>query len=286
MTQNTIHSLSNSNTTAATVVTGIQFTGSTANVVERNLIHSLSSATSSAAAEVNGIRVAGGTTVYRNNMIALGAGITNALGAAATNSTTGINGINEFLGTNSFFHNSVYIGGGPTAGSGASYAFNGSQTVNTRSFRDNIFFNARSNGGATGKHYAVKINGSAPNPTGLTINNNLYFANGVGAVFGFFNSLDVANLAAWKVAVGQDALSFEATPSTSTRPTPRRTSISTRPTRRWRRATARTSASPTTSTAKPAAGLTPVDIGADAGNFFGLDLAPPAIYFTPLGNTS
>lgn len=288
VTQNTIHGLSNSNTTAATIVTGIQFTGGSANVVARNLIYGLTSATTSASAEVNGIRVAGGTTVYRNNMIALGDGIANALGSVATNSgTTGLNGINEFLGTNSFFHNSVYIGGSPTAGGGASYAFNGTQTVNTRSFRDNIFFNARSNGGsATGKNYAVKINGTTPNPTGLTINNNLYFANGVGAVFGFFNSLDVANLAAWKVAVGQDAASFESDPQYLD-PTNAAPDLHLHPT------------NPTVAEGNGAdlgviddfdgqtrSGLTPVDIGADAGNFSGLDLAPPGIVFTALGNTS
>ena len=91
-------------------------------------------------------------------------------------------------------------------------SFNGTQTVNVRSFRDNIFFNARSNGAATGSNYAVKINGTAPNPTGLTINNNDYFANGTGAAFGFFNSLNVANLAAWRTAVGQDVGSFESNP--------------------------------------------------------------------------
>ena len=93
------------------MVTGIQFTGATANLVERNLIYGLTVATNSAAAEVNGIRVAGGTTVYRNNMIAIGAGIANAIGTGST--TGGINGINEAAGTNSFFHNSVYIGGSP-----------------------------------------------------------------------------------------------------------------------------------------------------------------------------
>ena len=40
----------------------------------------------------------------------------------------------------------------------------------------------------------------ANHPAGLTLNNNDYHANGTGAVFGFFNSLDVANLAAWRVA--------------------------------------------------------------------------------------
>ncbi len=285
--QNTIFSLSNTNATAASVVTGIQFTGATGNVVARNLIYGITSATNSATAEVNGIRVAGGTTIYRNNMIVVGRTTANAIGAAASNvGTTGVNGINEALGTDSFFHNSVYVGGSPTAGTGASYAFNGAQTVNTRSFRDNIFFNARSNSGATGKNYAVKINGTTPNPTGLTINNNVYFSNGSGAVFGFFNSLDVANLAAWKTAVGQDANSFESNPQYLD-PT---------------NATPDLHINPAVSTViegngadvgvtddfdgQTRATLTPVDIGADAGNFMGVDLSPPVISYTAFGNTT
>ena len=211
--QNTIFNLNNTNTTLATVVTGIQFTGSTNNTVERNLIYGLSSATTSASAEVNGIRIAGGTTTFRNNMIAIGGGITNSFGGAATNSSTaGVVGINEVLGTDQFFDNSVYVGGTATTGAGSSYAFNGTQTTNTRSFRDNIFSNARTNGGATGKHYAIKINGTTANPAGLTINNNLYNVSGTGGVFGFFNSADVATLAAWRTAVGQDVNSFSGDP--------------------------------------------------------------------------
>ena len=285
--RNTIYNLANTNTTAATIVTGIQFTGGTGNVVERNLIYALTSATNSASAEVNGIRVAVGTTIYRNNMIAIGEGISNALGGPATNSSTaGINGINGFLGTDQMFHNSVYIGGTATAGGGASYAFNGTQTVNTRSFRNNIFFNARTNSGATGTHYAIKLNGTVANPTGLTINNNVYFANGTGAVFGFYNSLDVANLAAWKTAVGQDAGSFESNPQYNN-PTA---------------ATPDLHIHPTNLTViegngadvgvlndydnETRSGLTPVDIGADAGNFSGIDLAGPIINYSLLLNSS
>ena len=208
--QNTIYNLSNTNATAASVVTGIQFTGGTANIVQRNLIYDLTVSTNSIGAEVNGIKVSGGTTIYRNNMILLGAGITNAIGTGS--SAGGINGFFEFLGTNSVYHNSIYIGGAPTAGVGPSYAFNGQQTTNTRVFRNNIFFNGRSNSGAIGKNYAVRVGGSVPSPTGLTINNNLYFANGAGAVFGFFNLLDVASLVAWQAAVGQDAASISADP--------------------------------------------------------------------------
>ncbi|NBX78999.1 MAG: hypothetical protein EBQ94_01235 [Flavobacteriales bacterium] len=210
--QNQIFNLSNTNATAATIVTGIQITGSTANIVERNFIYGLTSSTTSASAEVNGIRVAGGTTTYRNNMIVLGAGISNAIGAVASNTgQTGINGFNGALGTDNFWHNSIYIGGTATAGTGASYAFNGTQTVNTRSFRNNIFVNARTNSGATGKHYAIKING-APNPSGLTLNNNIYFTSGTGGVFGYASAADVANLAAWQTAVGQDANSYSSNP--------------------------------------------------------------------------
>ncbi|MBI5216970.1 MAG: proprotein convertase P-domain-containing protein [Ignavibacteriae bacterium] len=285
--QNTIYNLSNTNTTATTIVTGIQFTGSTANTVARNFIYGITSSTNSGSAEINGIRVGGGTTTYKNNMIALGAGVTNAIGSAATNSgTTGINGFNGFLGTDNFWNNSIYIGGSPTSGSGASYAFNGTQTTNTRSFRDNIFVNARSNSGATGKNYAVKINGTTANPTGLTINNNVYYANGSGGVFGFFNSLDVADLAAWKTAVGQDASSFYGDPQYND-PT---------------NATPDLHLHPTNSTVAEGNGVdlgvtddydgqtrasfTPVDIGADAGNFTGSDMSAPAIAYTALGNTS
>ncbi len=153
------------------MVTGIQFTGGTVNVVARNLIYGLTTATNSTAAEINGIRVAGGTTAYRNNMIAVGAGIANAIGTGST--TGGINGIFEAAGTNNFFHNSVYVGGAPTAGVGPSYAFASTQVTVVRSARDNVFFNARSNAGATGKNYVIRVAGTAPNPAGLTLNNNV-----------------------------------------------------------------------------------------------------------------
>ncbi|MCS6917964.1 MAG: hypothetical protein NZM08_09830, partial [Chitinophagales bacterium] len=145
--QNQIYNLSNTHLTAASTVTGILFTGPgspAVNVVERNLIYGLTVSTTSSSAEVTGIRTLGGSTVFRNNMIALGADISHAIGAAASNiSTTGINGIVDASGTNNFYHNSVYIGGTATAGSGASYAFNSTLASGTRNYRDNILVNAR-----------------------------------------------------------------------------------------------------------------------------------------------
>lgn len=288
LSQNTIFNLSNTNATAASVVTGIQFNGATANVIERNFVHSLTAATNSTAAEINGIRIAGGTTVYRNNMIAIGAGIANAVGTTAANAgTVGINGILEAAGTNSFWHNSVYIGGSPTAGAGASYAFNESAALTTtRSIRDNIFFNARSNSGSTGKNYAIKINGTAANPTGLTINNNLYYANGSGAAFGFFNSLDVADLSGWKTAVGLDAGSFEADPKyiDPTNAVPNLHLNASDPT--LAEGNGVDVGVTNDFDGETRASLTPVDIGADAGNFVGIDASAPAISYSTLANTT
>jgi hypothetical protein len=281
--QNIIHTLHNLNTSAATVVTGIQFTGGSANIVERNLIYNLTSATNSTTAEINGIRIGGGTTTYRNNMIALGAGVSNAIGGAPSNSSvSGIVGINEFLGINNIWHNSIYIGGTATAGSGASFAFNGVQTVSTRSFRDNIFFNARTNSGGTGSHYAVKINGIAPNPPGLTINNNIYYTTGTGGVFGFFNSADVPNLTAWQTAVGQDAGSIFGDPAYND-PTASTPDLHIHPTNP---SVAESNGFDVGVTndfdGETRSMLTPVDIGADAGNFTLVDFFPPTITYTPL----
>ena len=202
--QNTIYNLTNSNAAGIATVTGIQIAGTgVGNVIQRNLIYDLNLASTNASAEANGIKITGGTNTLRNNMIRFGAGIPNAVL---------VSGINESVGTNSIFHNSVYVSGSPTTGTGNSFAFNGSVTVNVRSFRNNIFFNARSNSGATGKNYAVKVGGTGVNPTGLTINNNVYFANGVGSFVGLYAGTDAADLLAWQTAVGQDANSIVADP--------------------------------------------------------------------------
>jgi hypothetical protein len=287
--QNTIHTLSNTSAAAAVQVSGINFSSSSGtNLIARNIIHSLSIASTSVTSVLNGINVIGGTATYQNNMIRLGI---DASGGALTNGFV-INGINETTaGTDNFYFNSVYIGGTGVGGSANTYAFQSTITTNTRIFRNNIFYNARSNAAGTGKHYAVRVGGTAPNPAGLTINNNIYLANGTGGVFGFFNSLDVADLNAWKTAVGQDAGSYSSDPQYLV---PNGTS-----------ATVDLHINPSAATQVegnaaniPAitddydgqirASFTPEDIGADAGNFTAAgDINPPVITYTTLtGNCS
>jgi len=280
--QNTVRAISNTDAAAAVWVTGMQYNGATTgtHTVQRNFIHSITSASSSPTATVNGINVQGGLTTFRNNMI--------AIGGSMTAQSPQINGINETVaGTDNFYHNSVYIGGtGVAAGSGNSFAFQSAITTNTRNYRNNIFFNARSNGAATGKHYAIRVGGAAPLPSGLTSNNNLLFANGSGGFIGQFNLIDQATLANWQAATGNDSNSFSADPQfvDATNAIPDLHLHPTNPT------VAEGNGFDVGVTddfdGQTRSGLTPVDIGADAGNFSGIDLAGPAISYTAFGNTS
>lgn len=204
---NRISALTNTNAAITSTVTGIQFTGPSAGSnVLRNLIWGLNNA--SPTGIVNGINVSGGTTTYANNIIRLGK---TAAGVDITTGAT-FNGINEPLGTDNFYHNSVLIDGAGVTGASNTFAFNSSQTINTRNFRNNIFFNARSNGSGTGKHYAIRVGGSSANPTGLTSNNNVLFVNGTGGVLGLFNTVDQVALTDWQTATGQDANSLNVDP--------------------------------------------------------------------------
>ena len=206
--QNTVFALSNSDAAAATAVTGIHYAGPTTgtNVVARNLVYGLTVSTNSATSEIRGISFTSGLANVQNNMIAIGTGVANGVT---------IYGLYELISTtgSGIYFNSVYVGGtGVGVQTGNSYAFRSDQTLNTRTFQNNVFMNARSNAAAGGKHYAVRVAGTAANPAGLTINNNDYFVSGTGGVFGFFNAADVASLAAWQTAVGQDGLSLNVDP--------------------------------------------------------------------------
>lgn len=281
--RNMAYALSNTNGTAAVWVTGLHYNGSTSgtNLVARNLIYNLSTPSTSATATVNGINVQGGTTTYQNNMVALG----NDLTATSPQ----INGINEVVaGADNFYFNSVYIGGAAVAaGTANSFAFQSSITTTTRNYRNNIFFNARSNGAATGKHYAIRVGGTAPNPAGLTSNNNVITVTGAGGFAGLFNAVDQATLANWQAATGQDLNSFALDPQfiapAAATPDLHISSVVT--------TVVEGNGFLIGSVAddfdgNTRADFTPTDIGADAGNFTGTDLAGPAIVYPPFGDTS
>jgi uncharacterized repeat protein (TIGR01451 family) len=290
--QNTIHSLSNSSGAAANSIYGMSLSLPAAtNLVSRNYIHSNSLTSTVTGTQVWGISAgATGTTTYQNNVIRLGL---DAAGGSVTLPTS-IIGIRDAAGsTNQYYHNSIYVGGTgvlatPTASN--SYCLFSDVVTVTRNYSNNIFWNARSNAVGGGvAHLAIRLGGTTANPAGLTSNfNDLYFSGTDGAT-GVFNAVVVPTLAAWRTATGQDGNSFAFDPQFIA---PNGTA-----------ATGDLHIHPTNPTpvegsgiliaavtddfdGQTRSGLTPVDIGADAGNFTALDISAPGIAYTALSNTS
>ena len=282
--QNVVRNLAASNTAASTNVAGLVIVHSltTTNLVARNLVHSLTMATTTNAGATTGILLAGGSSNVENNMVRLGV---DGTGAGIT-SGYGMVGILEGAGNNNVRFNSVYIGGsGVSAGATNTFAFASTVTTGTRNYTSNIFFNARSNGAGTGKHYAMSIGGTAANPAGVASNYNDLFVNGTGGLIGLFNATDQATIAAWRTATGNDFQSVNGDPQ-FINPTGNTASVDLHI----------QAATPTVVEAagqpvaavtadydgQTRASLTPTDIGADAGNFLLSDVAPPGIGYTPL----
>ncbi|MGB4844283.1 MAG: T9SS type A sorting domain-containing protein [Ferruginibacter sp.] len=207
--QNTIHSLDNNAGTANNSIYAM-YCGfaAVANIVERNFIHSLSVTSTNTTSQIWGIYIPSGNATYRNNMIRLG------LRSDGTSITSGfsIYGIYETAGTNNFYYNSVYIGGTGVASVANTIAFVSAVVNNTRNYRNNVFYNARSNASGGIANIAIWVGGTVPNPTGLTSNYNDLIADGVDGNVGVFNGFLVPTLAAWQTATGQDANSLNIDP--------------------------------------------------------------------------
>jgi hypothetical protein len=290
--QNTIHSLSNASGAAANSIYGMSLSmPAAANIVARNFIHSFSLTSSATGTQIWGISGgATGTTTYQNNMIRLGL---DAAGASITLPTSMI-GIRDAAGsTNQFYHNTIYIGGSgvlatPTPSN--SYCFFSDVVTVTRAYQDNVFWNARSNavGGGTA-HLAIRVGGTAANPAGLTSNFNILLANGTDGATGVFNAVVVANLPAWRTATGNDANSIAADPQLlAPNATAALVDLHIHPTNPTPIEGAGTLIASVTDDfdGQVRSSFTPVDIGADAGNFTAVDLSSPNIVYATFGNTT
>ena len=196
---NTIYGLGATGATAgAAFITGIYVTtGLGTNTISRNFIYGITAATSSTAS-IYGIRIAAGSASYFNNIISLG---TNAPATIYGIFETGIAGT-----TNNIYFNTIYIGGTPATAALKSYALYSAVNTNTRDFRNNILYNARSNSGsASGNHFALYIVTTAGT---LTVNYNDYTASGTGGILGYYG----ANKGALPIVTGQDGASITTAP--------------------------------------------------------------------------
>ncbi|MGE5437754.1 MAG: beta strand repeat-containing protein, partial [Syntrophothermus sp.] len=281
---NQIYNLTNLSTTAAVNIVGIAYasTSTTPAVINRNLIHSLNSLSAGIAA-IRGINISGGVGTYSNNIIRLGID-----GTGADNTLNhDIVGINETVGTDNFYFNSVYIGGAiAVSGAQNTFAFNSIVTINNRNIKNNIFVNRRSNNGsATGKHYAVTVGGTTSNPTGLSMSNNVYFT--TSGLVGKYGANDYSTITDWQIALGTDGNSGFGNPN-FIQPNGDAATVDLHI----------MSPSPIEGNGinlgtvvvddydgNIRSSNTPVDIGADAGNFTSVDIFPPQITYTPMLNT-
>lgn len=263
---NTISNLRFKNSTNIdSKVCGIHMLNSSNSIVSRNFVHSLINQSLSINAEVFGIRILDGNSTFANNMIRLG--IDNAGNSLSSGNITYL-GISEENGQNNFYHNSVYIGGTVSSGQNSSFTFRSLSTNGLRNIINNIFFNERT---GNGLHYCVGVAGSSPNPSGLQMNYNLLLANGVGGNIGLFNNTSLVSLNNWQIATGQDLNSISANPnfinptgninnvSLHIQPPPASTPIE--------GVGFLINTVTTDFDGESRTNLTPVDIGADAGNF-------------------
>ncbi len=210
--RDTIYALSNTYATGGMQVTGISVSGPLVNPgnVYRNFIHSLSVTSHNQGAHVYGIRINSGklTTVY-NNIVHL----TTLSPTART--IIGIYDAGDVAGdATRLYYNTVYIGGEANISSGVSnnsYALWSFGIANTKDYRNNIFYNARTNLAGTGRHSAIFFT-TAPSAGTYTLDYNNYLANGTGGVLGHWGGLDFTTLATWQAATSQDIHSLNVNP--------------------------------------------------------------------------
>ena len=167
------------------------------NIISKNFIHDILVSPLTNDTKIYGIKAVNGITTYSNNIVSLGTSVAST-----------IYGIFESgLENCNMYHNTVYINGSPTSGLRNSYAFYSANGANTLNYINNIFANYRTNNGATGKNYAAYFSYSSA--SSLSLNYNLYFANGNGGMLGYFASTDKAAL---PIITAQDANSFNYAP--------------------------------------------------------------------------
>jgi hypothetical protein len=284
---NTIYALTNTNPSANAAVIGINVCNSslaTPLPVAGNIVHGLS-ATGSGNVTVTGIYSGCGNTSIYNNMIRLGID-------GNGNSTSGnyeIRGIYQGAGLTAMqkiSFNSVYIGGSFNSTQNT-YAFYNVDSTITKKIFNNIFVNARINNSGNGKNYAIQLGGKRRKQQGLTMSGNLYYAPGAGGNMGSFNGTIYNDFSAWRDATGVDSSSGKGDPS-FINPTGNSSTFNLH-----------------LNAITPAEGAgvsdtlilqdidndtrannTPVDIGADAGNFTAVDVIAPSISYSGLNNAT
>lgn len=268
---NHIHSLRTTSTNTPASCFGINVISTSGSPihVDRNFVHSFSSVSTSLLASLYGINLQEGIINATNNMIRLGVDA-NGNSNALSNPIIGINKITNY--NTAILNNSVYVGGTVTGTAAINtYALRKS-TDGYDEIKNNIFINQRSNATAGGKHYAMGFN----SVNNVASNNNLFLASGNNGRLFQLSSTDYNTRAAWFNATNLDNNSDSAE-NYFINATGNALNVNLHlnaglPTK------AEGNGTPTFLTedfdGQLRNGLTPVDIGADAGNFVRVVINP------------
>lgn len=192
------------------VICGISIGATSSNsIIRRNFVHGLSNYANSTNASIIGIRtVNSGTNTIENNMVQVGIMFN---GDGQPNSHATITGILESGGINNFYHNSVFVGGENIVSTGTpapTFAFRSTVSNSSSNIINNIFYNARSNGTGTSNHYAVSLATSFS----INMNYNILLANGNGGIVGISNNINSIDLISWQTSTNLDLNSYELDP--------------------------------------------------------------------------
>ena len=204
VTNNEIYNIHNNNNNFQGFVQGISFRSSSnsTNIVSGNFIYNLRIEGSAASeSSVIGIRADRGSTTYSNNIISIG-----------NNCTSRVIGIFDDGFTNNpcnIYFNTIYIQGTVSGNNARSIALYSAASGNIRNYRNNILFNARSSD-ITGQHYAVFYEYATA--TNLTVNYNVYLANGSGGILARYAGNNINSLSDLRLALGQDVNSLSVNP--------------------------------------------------------------------------
>ncbi|MEI7492532.1 MAG: T9SS type A sorting domain-containing protein [Bacteroidota bacterium] len=195
ITGNTVYNISNTYSSFTGHVVGLYYNGGgTASTVSGNFVYGLT--VNSSSATISGIRITQGNSTFSNNIVTLGG-----------NTTTNFYGIYDAgsSGTSNIYFNTVYLGGSPTSGSLNSACLYNAANSNSRNYRNNIFDNARSNNGASGKHYALYFVNTGNT---LTCDYNNYYVSGTGGMLGYYGG----DKSSMTIVTGQDVNSSATLP--------------------------------------------------------------------------
>ncbi|MGB4847756.1 MAG: HYR domain-containing protein, partial [Saprospiraceae bacterium] len=265
---------------------GIISANATSATISRNRIYNITNAgtsvTATAPSVIGGIIIRSGTTdvTVVNNFISLGTGVTNnnAIGGIICNHGSTPDP------TNKIYFNSVYITGTSASGAQPSFGFartDFSATARTApvDIRNNIFVNDRT--GGTGPHLAIANNyGATAVATGWGANaSNFNVLNATNpATVGWWTSAQT--FAGWQATSAGDGNSLTAATINFTNTTTADLHIVFPPASPIEGAGTDIPSITVDFDAQTRSVLSPVDIGADAGNFINY----PIISITPIAN--